>query len=309
MNKEEHIDVSDTVVINAPEVEITKFPGSETIIEHASALFVASAKNYSAAEWRIVDRTNDSACVGPAAMMERFPGLIAESYRGEDGREYLQLYNVPLEMNNWLIIAEFHNLDNTDSVLTPYEECAVFVQEKRTAAPIIKTQPVGAEISPGTTIRLEIEADCAEGSLCYQWYRNQMESSENGIAISGANSDKYVPEKASGTTYYYCQVWASNGGKASETVYSDIVAVSYLADASATPAPMIEKTDTAKDISQLLPPKGEDEDKEKGIKIDIPLLDSLKKLDRTEVLGIVGITALLIATGIVLIVLNRRENR
>lgn len=298
---EEHIAVSDTVVINAPPIEITKYPGSETVTEHASALFVAAATNYSRAEWSIID-SEDNAYVGPEAMTGLFPELTAEAFKGEDGREYLRLINIPLEMNQYRVVAEFYNLDNSGSVSTPLYECAVFVQERKTAAPVINSQPVGAELNMGTAIRLELEAACAEGQISYQWYRNLMESSENGIAISGANTNYYVPEKTEGTVYYYCVLWASADGKTSETIYSDIVKVTYVSD-EPKPSPQTV-TSEEKDLSGLVTAGIDDAENEKT-----GILADLMKMKKSDLIAIVGVGALLLVSGTVMLLLNRRENR
>ena len=41
----------------------------------------------------------------------------------------------------------------------------------------------------------------------YQWYQNRVNSTQDGILISGATENTYSPEiKETGITYYYCKV-------------------------------------------------------------------------------------------------------
>ena len=51
---------------------------------------------------------------------------------------------------------------------------------------------------------LTVEATVSEGTLSYQWYRNNVDSNGGGTAIDGATEATYTPPTTeSGTIYYY----------------------------------------------------------------------------------------------------------
>ena len=54
---------------------------------------------------------------------------------------------------------------------------------------------------------LTVEATVSEGTLSYQWYRNNVDSNGGGTAIDGATEATYTPPTTeSGTIYYYVVV-------------------------------------------------------------------------------------------------------
>lgn len=54
---------------------------------------------------------------------------------------------------------------------------------------------------------LTVEATVSEGTLSYQWYRNNVDSNGGGTAIDGATEASYTPPTTeSGTVYYYVVV-------------------------------------------------------------------------------------------------------
>jgi len=79
---------------------------------------------------------------------------------------------------------------------------------------------------------LHVAAESSDGgTLTYQWYRNSANSTANGTAIDGAESDTYTPPTTDlGTLYYYVVVTntiANNGdgGKKTATKASDIARI------------------------------------------------------------------------------------
>lgn len=58
-----------------------------------------------------------------------------------------------------------------------------------------------------TADALTVEATVSEGTLSYQWYRNNVDSNGGGTAIDGATEATYTPPTTeSGTIYYYVVV-------------------------------------------------------------------------------------------------------
>lgn len=54
---------------------------------------------------------------------------------------------------------------------------------------------------------LTVEVSVTEGTLSYQWYRNNVDSNGGGTAIDGATENSYTPPTTeSGTVYYYVVV-------------------------------------------------------------------------------------------------------
>ena len=59
----------------------------------------------------------------------------------------------------------------------------------------------------GTADALTVEATVSEGTLSFQWYRNNVDSNGGGTAIDGATEATYTPPTTeSGTVYYYVVV-------------------------------------------------------------------------------------------------------
>ncbi|WP_179348786.1 PKD domain-containing protein [Winogradskyella pacifica] len=75
-------------------------------------------------------------------------------------------------------------------------------------------QPMSDEICLGeTTPALTVAYTNGTGTATYQWYRNGVDDTATGTAITGAISDTYNPEVTSiGTTYYYAVITFSSGG-------------------------------------------------------------------------------------------------
>lgn len=59
----------------------------------------------------------------------------------------------------------------------------------------------------GTAEPLYVESSVSEGTLSYQWYRNNVDSNGGGTAVEGATDSEFVPPTTeAGTTYYYVVV-------------------------------------------------------------------------------------------------------
>ncbi|MEK4426705.1 S-layer homology domain-containing protein [Solibacillus sp. FSL K6-1523] len=72
--------------------------------------------------------------------------------------------------------------------------------------PNIDTQPKDKIVNVGETAELNVVAT-GDGTLSYQWYSNETNSTSNGTPISDATTDTYrAPTNKAGTTYYYVEV-------------------------------------------------------------------------------------------------------
>ena len=131
------------------------------------------------------------------------------------------------------------NTDNeatgSKTASTTSDAAAVTVAEKTHAqAPVINTQPTGASYTQGDTAApLTVEAAVTKGTLSYQWFRNTVDSAENGSPIDGATAAGYTPSTEEvGTTYYYCVVTNTDDtatGTKTAASTSDVVAVTISA--------------------------------------------------------------------------------
>ncbi|WP_260989965.1 S-layer homology domain-containing protein [Paenibacillus xylanexedens] len=82
-------------------------------------------------------------------------------------------------------------------------------------APTINTQPTSDTANVGATSpTLSVGASSSDGgTLSYQWYSNETNSTTGGTPISGATSSTYdAPTTSAGTTYYYAVVTNTNNG-------------------------------------------------------------------------------------------------
>ena len=97
------------------------------------------------------------------------------------------------------------------------------------AVPVILGQPKAVRIKPNAAEEVAFTVKTAPApkgeELSYQWYENERQSNEGGIAISGATSPVYAPDKsAEKSCYVYCVVTNTNKSNSqTETVASRAV--------------------------------------------------------------------------------------
>ncbi|SHO50871.1 family 16 glycosylhydrolase [Anaerocolumna xylanovorans] len=79
------------------------------------------------------------------------------------------------------------------------------------AAPVIVTQPAGGKyVYNEAAASLSVRAT-GDGTLSYQWYKNNADTASGASAISGATGASYTPSTAKvGKAYYYCVVTNTN---------------------------------------------------------------------------------------------------
>lgn len=101
--------------------------------------------------------------------------------------------------------------------------------------PVITRQPVGANLANGQAATLSVEAalqDWGNGAqLRYQWYKSATNSASTAAPIANAYSPTYTTSPYDGNAYYLVAVWSTNGSSSSNVVYSNMVAVTYGANA------------------------------------------------------------------------------
>lgn len=199
-------------------VKIIKSPTGETVNEGESTSFISRAENAEKIIWHIVSPDAGLNLIVKEAL-QYFSGLEITGA----GTEKLYLGNIPYEMNGWSVCAEF-----TDAGGSVFSEAAVLkVNEAVLPVPQISSQPMGATLSDGGQVRLEVAATALSGNLNYQWYKNTVGSDSGGILIAGATESTYVPPAAAGSAWYYVEIWASSGTKKSESVRSVPAEVLY----------------------------------------------------------------------------------
>ncbi|MGN0362724.1 MAG: hypothetical protein ACI4ET_07780 [Bilifractor sp.] len=90
-------------------------------------------------------------------------------------------------------------------------------------APVFNTDLAGStDVAQNGTITLTADASVSGGgTLSYQWYSNNVDSTGGGTKIAGATEAEYTPDtSSSGTTYYYVVAINTQNGKVNETTSS-----------------------------------------------------------------------------------------
>lgn len=220
-----HITISSQQPVEAKTTTVTKSPTSETVTEGGGAMFISAAENYSYAEWRFV--SPDGATVSSSSIRVYFPGLVVNSYMGDDSREYLVLNNIPLEMNGYYIQTLFVPQSGGASVTTAEKSCLLTVKAKKISAPVISSQPQDVDAELGTAVTLEVVASSFEGNIKYQWYITRNGTVEGGARIEGATASRFVPPQTEGSKMYFCVMYTVNGDNISESGTTRIATVKY----------------------------------------------------------------------------------
>jgi len=140
--------------------------------------------------------------------------------------------------------------------------CAVFftpqmmraqVHAGNAAKPTISAQPQSVTVSIGSTPTLSVTASVSDGgTLSYQWYSNNTNSTTGGTAISGATNSSYTLPKltTAGTLYFYVVVTNTNtwvSGNKTAPVASNVATVTVLAPVLNAATPTI--SDQPKDVT------------------------------------------------------------
>ncbi|MDI4649830.1 S-layer homology domain-containing protein [Cohnella hashimotonis] len=74
------------------------------------------------------------------------------------------------------------------------------------APPTIGTEPADDSVDVGDSVILHVAAS-GTGTLSYQWYRNDSDSTSSGVQLTNATSDSFtVPTGSAGVNYYYVVV-------------------------------------------------------------------------------------------------------
>ena len=213
---------------------VTKDPTGETVNEGGYAEFVARANYCEKIIWHLMSPGGGTDILAQDAP-SRFGGLVVTGL----GTERLGLNNIPKDLNEWRVRAEFIGRDGN-----AWSASAVInVMNQELKAPTITEQPKSASLKAGeaTVLKVGATASDAGASLTYQWYRNTANSNIGGKAILGATGATFTPDYISGTTYYYCAVRTSSGNEISAATKTQCAAVVYEAVPETT-APTTEPT-------------------------------------------------------------------
>lgn len=216
---------------------VTKDPTGETVNEGGYAEFVARANYCEKIIWHLMSPGGGTDILAQDAP-SRFGGLVVTGL----GTERLGLNNIPKDLNEWRVRAEFIGRDGN-----AWSASAIInVMNQELKAPTITEQPKGATLKANEATVLKVGASASEAgaTLTYQWYRNTANSNIGGKAILGATGATFTPDYISGTTYYYCAVRTSSGNEISAATKTQCAAVVYEAVAETT-APTTEPTTEA----------------------------------------------------------------
>ena len=221
-------------VVAQPAVKITKHPIGEIVTEGDRTYFTASAENYSSAVWQLVSGDGKTV-VDADKLEEKFPGLKVDLSKNEQGQEQMNLSKIPMDMDGWDVRVKFVG---TDGIAVYTDSVWLVVEKFEVKAPKIDTQPRGGEFTVGDSVLLTVQATSPdEGELIYQWYSTSSGNIATIRAIDGAESASFSVPSNEGKLYYCVGIWNKKQDQTSDPVYSDLVAVNFLAPTVATTAP------------------------------------------------------------------------
>lgn len=221
-------------VVAQPAMKITKHPIGEIVIEGDRTYFTASAENYSSAVWQLVSEDGKTV-VDADKLEEKFPGLKVDLSKNEQGQEQMNLSKIPMDMDGWDVRVKFVG---TDGIAVYTDSVWLVVEKFEVKAPKIDTQPRGGEFTVGDSVLLTVQATSPdEGELIYQWYSTSSGNIATIRAIDGAESASFSVPSNEGKLYYCVGIWNKKQDQTSDPVYSDLVAVNFLAPTVATTAP------------------------------------------------------------------------
>lgn len=121
------------------ELVITKSPTGESKKVGESATFISNADNYSSLEWRIITADGSACWRNQAEITGKF-GVGYNAYKGNDGREYLVLSNIPASMNGYYIQTKFYDSDG-NAVFTDKALISVSGGVTATPSPTLSATP------------------------------------------------------------------------------------------------------------------------------------------------------------------------
>lgn len=294
-----NVTITVTVEPAAAELKVTKSPGGETVKEGENASFVSSAEGYSDVEWRIVTKDGNNCWRHSKSFKEiesGFPGVKVNAFKGEDGREWLTLSNIPYSLNGYYIETKFWSTDKSKTALTESHACLLTVEKTELKAPVISVGPQSASKTVGEAITLTVNAsDPNGGTLSYQWYTNTTNSNVGGSPITGATGASLNVPQNEGTSYYYVSIVSRKGNDTSAAASSTPAAVTYTAAVQPSAAP----TASPEPVKPTDAPETPAADKTGADKKGISLFPVI----------IIALLLLLAVTAAALIIVNEKEKR
>ena len=206
------------VSLDSAKPVITKQPVSVTVEPGGIATFTAAASGATYYHWAFYDKGDHSRPYDDQDVIQHTDCDDFDSPK-------LVLGYVTDWFNDKELQFEAHN--SNGSVYSDYVTLTVTEEAAAVPKPTITTQPVGQTgVKAGTAVTLSVTAT-GSGTLSYQWYQASVNDLSAKKSVPAALSSTYTVPETSGTVYYCVGVTNTVGGKASDTVYSDLVAVAY----------------------------------------------------------------------------------
>lgn len=212
-----------TVLFDAETPTITSQPKGETAVEYGtSPMLTVSAVVYDGGSltYQWFENTTNKNTGGTPIPDATHPGYAVPTNRTGTNYYYVEVTN------------HNENATRNKTATVASEAVAVTILPLVDAAvPVIETQPAGASVvigapSPTLTVKAHVSDG---GTLSYQWYQNDTNSTTGGTLIEGATSDSYSPTTdQAGRKYYYVEVTNTNNdvtGAKTASITSDAALV------------------------------------------------------------------------------------
>ena len=195
---------------------ITQQPQSASAMVGGTLTFSVTASNVAAYSW----------CVCDAAVGQPYGWTTVKAHAAVSGEATATLTLKPSD--SWLSgLAVYCDIKGTDGNWYSSSSADITVTDSVVPKPTITTQPVGQTgVKAGTPVTLSVAAT-GTGTLSYQWYQTAVNDISTIKADTTALSGTYTVPETPGTVYYCVSVTDTVGGKTSDMVYSNLVAVSY----------------------------------------------------------------------------------
>ena len=199
-----------------PKPVITKQPVSASAAVGGTLTFSVTASNAAAYSWSVCD----------AEYGQPYGWTTVKAHAAVSGETTAAMTLKPTD--TWLNgLAVYCDIKGTDGKWYSSSVADITVTASAVPKPTITTQPVGKTgVKAGTPVTLSAAAS-GTGTLSYQWYQTTVNDISAIKAVTSALSSAYTVPQTPGTVYYCVGVTNTVGGKESEMVYSDLVAVTY----------------------------------------------------------------------------------
>ena len=220
-----------TVQVQSP--VISQQPQSASAAVGGTLTFSVTASNAAAYSWSVCD----------AEYGQPYGWTTVKAHAAVSGETTAAMTLKPTD--TWLNgLAVYCDIKGTDGKWYSSSVADITVTASAVPKPTITTQPVGKTgVKAGTPVTLSAAAS-GTGTLSYQWYQTTVNDISAIKAVTSALSSAYTVPQTPGTVYYCVGVTNTVGGKTSEMVYSDLVAVTY----ESAPVITVQPTDQTGEV-------------------------------------------------------------